>query len=102
MWCTHTCNLTVIKGVKSLKTNNLKNGTTHKTYYCTKCKKCFTLDENGKVVQTEYIDCIRCNEKGCAVRNGVYTRQGGKQMQQYMCKKCKKTFTQPINKNAEE
>ena len=38
------------------------------------------------------------------MRNGVpYIRtKDGKQMQQYMCKKCKKTFTQPINKNAEE
>ena len=35
--------------------------------------------------------------------NGVpYTRKDGTQMQIYKCKTCKKYFTQPINKNAEE
>ena len=74
-------------------------------------KKPYTR-EDGKQMQ-QYIfkncrthfteDCILCNEKGCAVRNGApYTRDDGKRMQQFRCKRCQKTFTRPINKNAEE
>ena len=81
----------------------IKDGAQMQQYRCKECRKIFTLDENGKVVQTEYIDCILCNEKECAVRNGVpYTRDDGKRMQQYKCNECGKTFTRQINKNAEE
>ena len=118
-----------------------KDDTKTQQYICTKCGRTFTRPlhnlyatftqpiftqpiftqpnvkkpytrEDGKQMQ-QYIfkncrthfteDCILCNEKGCAVRNGApYTRDDGKRMQQFRCKRCQKTFTRPINKNAEE
>ena len=85
------------------KYTHKKDGKQMQGYRCTRCRKCFTLDENGKVVKKELKDCILCNEKECAVRNGVpYTRDDGKRMQQYKCNECGKTFTRQINKNAEE
>ena len=56
--------------------------------------------------KNEYVECKRqkCKKyEKCAMANGYpYTRKNGTQTQQYKCKICKKTFTQPINKNAEE
>ena len=43
--------------------------------YC-KDEQTFKLDENGKVVKTEYKDCIRCKEKKCVVKNGTFVRRG--------------------------
>ena len=89
-----------------------KGGIKMQRYRCAKCMQYFTLDENGKVVKkvnrkNEYVECKRqkCKKyEKCAMPNGVpYTRiKDGKQIQRYFCTKCKKYFTQPINKNAEE
>ena len=90
----------------------IKDGAQMQQYRCKECRKIFTLDENGKVVKkvdrkNEYVECKRqkCKKyEKCAMPNGVpYTRiKDGKQIQRYFCTKCKKYFTQPINKNAEE
>ena len=90
----------------------IKDGAQMQQYRCKECRKIFTLDENYKVVKkvdrkNEYVECKRqkCKKyEKCAMPNGVpYTRiKDGKQIQRYFCTKCKKYFTQPINKNAEE
>ena len=89
-----------------------KGGIKMQRYRCARCRKYFTLDENGKVVKkvdrkNEYVECKRqkCKKyEKCAMPNGVpYTRiKDGKQIQRYFCTKCKTYFTQPINKNAEK
>ena len=81
----------------------IKDGAQMQQYRCKECRKIFTLDENGKVVKKELKDCILCNGKGCAVKNGIrHPRKDGIRMQQYKCKRCGQSFSQPINKNAEE
>ena len=80
-----------------------KDGKQMQRYRCARCNKYFTLDENGKVVKKELKDCILCNGKGCAVKNGIrHPRKDGIRMQQYKCKRCGQSFSQPTNKNAEE
>ena len=80
-----------------------KDGKQMQRYRCARCNKYFTLDENGKGVKKELKDCILCNGKGCAVKNGIrHPRKDGIRMQQYKCKRCGQSFSQPINKNAEE
>ena len=84
-------------------------------YICRNGCGCFTLDENGNVVKKvdikhEYVECKNpdcktygTGEKYARPHGQQYTRGKDKtQMRQYMCTQCGKTFTQPINKNAEE
>ena len=80
----------------------VRRGIKMQRYLCKKCQKNFILYENGKVVKKELKDCIRCKEKECAAKNGTYKLRNGTKKQLYFCTKCKKYFTQPINKNAEE
>ena len=106
--CTNPKCPTYRKGEKCVKPfgdphTRIKDGKQMQRYRCARCRKYFTLDENGKVVKKELKDCILCNGKGCAVKNGIrHPRKDGIRMQQYKCKRCGQSFSQPTNKNAEE
>ena len=68
-------------------------------------------DKKGKKSRIEeYLECTnpkcptyRKGEKCVKPFGDPHTRiKDGKQMQQYKCKRCGQSFSQPINKNAEE